>query len=47
MQHYGPDTSAKNFIHRADDWLPSQRIEILIHNHRSVALAQNGGVPRY
>ena len=40
MQHYGPDTYAKNFIYRADDWLPSERFELLIHNRHSVALTQ-------
>lgn len=35
-QHYGPDTYNKNFIYRGDDWLFSQRWEMIIANRDSV-----------
>jgi glucan endo-1,3-alpha-glucosidase len=39
-QHYGPDTYNKNFIYRGDDWLFSQRWELLIQNRQSIDIAQ-------
>ncbi|KAI0711667.1 glycoside hydrolase family 71 protein [Earliella scabrosa] len=38
--HYGKDTFNKNWIYRGDDWLLSQRWEMLIQNRTSVQLAQ-------
>ncbi|KAI0646055.1 glycoside hydrolase family 71 protein [Trametes meyenii] len=38
--HYGKDTFNKNFIYRGDDWLLSQRWEMLVANRTSVPLTQ-------
>ena len=40
FQHYGPNSYNKNFIYRGDDWLLSERWDLLINNRKSVELAQ-------
>ncbi|KAF9462540.1 alpha-1,3-glucanase [Collybia nuda] len=38
--HYGKDTYNKNFIYRGDDWLFSERWEMLVKNRASIGIAQ-------